>query len=219
MADINIQRKKSSPSPWLLILLVLLALAVVAYFLLRTDSGTTPPVEQAAPATSALSAAEADSLADATPSAADEAAVADMAADEVPVSPDDLATYATSQTDQPDYARRGLQLLTTTLVDLADRDDLRDPGVSEKRDQLTSATSRFDEPNTNLRPGFVAVAALMQAMQQKAYPELEGSVSALVVQANQLSGRTSTPTERTQAQTFFTRAADIVRALSAPPTV
>lgn len=217
MADIDIQRKKSSPSPWLLILLVLLALAVAGYFLFRRDTAA-PPTEPATPTVGAIAVPSADSLADATPSAADEAAVADMATDEAPVSADDLEAYATAQGTAPDYTRRGLQMLTTALVDLADRDDLRDPAVSEKRDQLTSATSRLDEPTVNLRPGFVAAAALLQAMQQKAYPELERTVGALTIQARQLSGPLDAPEARDEVQSFFVRAAEILRALNQPPT-
>ena len=214
MADIHIQRKKSAPSPWLLILLVLVALAVAAYFVWRNDTGA--PIETAAPATAAAPTPLADSLADALPSAADDAAVADLATDAAPTSPAALATYATSQTDRPDYARHGLQLLAATLVDLADRDDLRDPAVSEKRDQLTSVLSRPDEATATLRPAFGAAAALMQAMQQQAYPALERPVNALLIQANQLNGPAESPDERDEVQSFFVRAADILRTLSTP---
>ena len=44
MADINIQRKKSAPSPWLLVLLAAVVLAVAAYFFLRPD-----PTDEPAP--------------------------------------------------------------------------------------------------------------------------------------------------------------------------
>ena len=66
---------------------------------------------------------------------------------------------------------------------LTDRDDLRDPTITEQRDNLTSATNRLGEANASLRPGFVAAAGLMRAMQQKAYPELEDPVADLVRQA------------------------------------
>ena len=214
MTDIRIQRKKSSPSPWLLILLVLVALAVAAYFVWRNDTGA--PTDPAAPATAAVPMPLADSLADALPSAADEAAAADLATDATPTLPAALATYATSQTDRPDYARHGLQLLAATLVDLADRDDLRTPAVSEKRDQLTSVLSRPDEATATLRPAFGAAAALMQAMQQQAYPALERPVNALILQANQLNGPAESPDERDEVQSFFVRAADILRTLSTP---
>ena len=42
MADINIQRKKSAPSPWLLVLLAAVVLAVAAYFFLRPDPADEP---------------------------------------------------------------------------------------------------------------------------------------------------------------------------------
>ena len=138
MADSNVQRKKSSPSLWLLILLVLLALAVVAYFIFREDIKARPtaPTTSVAVSTSPT----------APPAAADTAGTA------APVTPAELATYATSQTNRPDYARHGLELLAATLVDLADRDDLRTPAVGEKRDQLTSVLSRPDEATVLAAP-------------------------------------------------------------------
>ena len=211
MADIRIQRKKSSPNPWLLVLLVLVALAVAAYFVWRNDTGA--PTDTAAPPTAAAPAP----LADALPSAADDAAAADLATDAAPTSPEALAAYATSQTDRPDYARHGLELLTATLVDLADRDDLRTPAVGEKRDQLTSVLSQPNDAATaTLRPAFGAAAALMQAMQQQAYPALERPVSALILQANQITGPAESPDERDEVQSFFVRAADILRTLRTP---
>ncbi|WP_167856971.1 hypothetical protein [Hymenobacter aquaticus] len=220
MADINIQRKKSSPSPWILVLLALLVLGLVGYFLFRSapdDEAGRPaaPASSAAPATDA----EADAMARATPPPADgagnNAAVADMAAEEAPATPDELASFATTEADSPDYARRGLQMLSATLGELADRADLRDATVSERRNDLTSAISRSSEPNASLRPGFVAVVGLLQAMQQKAYPTLEKPVAELSEQAQQLSGRATTA-EQPALQAFFTKAAEIVRTLNEP---
>ncbi|UOQ54555.1 hypothetical protein [Hymenobacter cellulosivorans] len=218
MADINIQRKKSSPSPWLLVLLVLIVLAVVGYFLFRSD--TAEPVEQAPAATTSAAPVAADSAAEAetAPPLADgdAAAVADMAAAEGPVTADELATFATAETDSPDYGRRGLQMLTASLSSLADRDDLRgDATVAERRNDLTSAISRSSEPNASLRPGFVAVAGLLQAIQQKGYPDLEKPVAELGEQARSLSGRT-TPADQPALQAFFTKAAGILQTLDEP---
>ncbi|SHI30871.1 Phospholipase_D-nuclease N-terminal [Hymenobacter daecheongensis DSM 21074] len=216
MAEINIQRKKSSPSPWLLVLLALAVLGLIAYFFLRSDTGPSPtPAAPAASTTAPVSDAEAEAIARATPPPADgtnNAAVADMAAEEAPATPDELAAFA-AETATPDYGRRGLRMFSATLSDLADRADLRDPAVSEKRNDLTSATSRLNEANASLKPGLVAVTALLQAMQQKAYPDLEGPVSELTEQARQLSGR-QTAADQPQLQAFFTKAAEIVRALS-----
>lgn len=212
MAEIHIQRKKSSPSPWLLILLVLLGLAAVGYFLFRSS----PNDEPAAPAaTSAPAASTTDTAAPAAAEAEGADAVGDMATEVGPATPEELASFAIHETDSPDYARRGLQMLSATLSSLADRDDLRDATVSERRNDMTSALSRSAEPNASLRPGFVAVASLMQAMQQKAYPALEKPVAELGEQARQLSGRT-TPADTAGLEAFFTKAADIVRTLDEP---
>ena len=127
-----------------------------------------------------------------------------------------LASQAASNPAAPDYALHGLQKLTGLLVAMADRDDLRDPSVSEQRDNLTSATNRLGEANTSLRPGFVAAASLMRAMQQKAYPDLQPQADALVALAGQLSGRSATAAEQRQNQQFLTQAAAAVRVLSEP---
>ena len=213
MAEINIQRKKNSFSPWLLILLVLVALAVGAYFLLRADSTATAPT----PAATGLPATDAENQARATPPPADgnTQAVTDMAAEETPVSAEELARFAADEDDTPDYGRRGLQLLSATLVDLADRDDLRsDSNIIEKRNDLTSATSRLTE-GASIRPGLMAAAALMQAIQQKAYPALGRPVADLVQRADRLPTQV-TPADETQLREFFVRAADVVGTLSKP---
>ena len=216
MADINIQRKKSSPSPWLLVLLLLVVAVAVAWYLLRRPQE--PAATQEAAGTAEMTRPLPDSTtgAETGPRPNGNEAVANMASEAAPVTPEVLATFARGDATQPTYSREGLRMLTSALVDLADRDDLRDAAVSEKRDGLTSATSRLDEPNTSLRPGLVAAAGLMQAMQQKAYPKLEPAVAELVGRATQLSGRNETPTDHQQLQDFFTRAAEILRTLSEP---
>ncbi|TGE17147.1 hypothetical protein [Hymenobacter elongatus] len=219
MAEINIQRKKSAPSPWLLVLLALAVLGLLAYFFLRADTSPAP-TGPATPVTSASPApvSEAEETARATPPPADGgtgAAVADIAAEEAPSTPEELASFAANEADSPDYARRGLQMLSATLGELADRADLRDAAVSERRNDLTSAISRSSEPNASLRPGLVAVVGLMQAMQQKAYPALETPVAELSEQARQLSGH-STAADQSALQVYFTKAAEIVRALNEP---
>ena len=214
MADINIQRKKRSFSPWLLILLALALLVLGAYFLLRADSESAAP----APAAIGLPATDTEKQTRATPPPADgnTQAMTDMAAEETPISPEELARYAANEQNQPDYARRGLQLLSATLVDLADRDDLREGSIIEKRNDLTSATSRLaDNASASLRPGFAAAAALMQAMQQKSYPTLARPVADLTQRASELPNQLST-TDAPQVQEFLVRAADVVSALNKP---
>ncbi|ALW84015.1 hypothetical protein AUC43_02215 [Hymenobacter sedentarius] len=220
MADINIQRKKSAPSPWLLVLLAALALAVAAYFFLRQE----PADEPAPPNATGMEAQPADSLAPG--SAAEQARAtpppADAPADSVNLAHEDnstaetLAAQATGNPANPNYAVNGLRKLTGVLVALADRDDLRDPTITEQRDNLTSATNRLGEASTSLRPGFVAAAGLIKAMQQKAYPELEGAANDLVSLAGQLSGRHATPADQQQNKQFLTQAAAAVRMLSEP---
>ena len=219
MADLNIQRKKTTPSPWLLVLLTTVALAIGAYFFLRTDPVDEPsPTAEAGGAessadtvSSAASARQVDSLA----RRAEGTAVTNSEADAADVSAS-LAAQAATSPAAPNYARHGLQKLTGVLVALTDRDDLRDPTTTEQRDNLTSATNRLDETTASLRPGFVAAAGLIRAMQQKAYPELEGPANDLVRLAGQLSGRSATAAEQQQNQQFLTQAAAAVRVLSEP---
>ncbi|MDB5267450.1 MAG: hypothetical protein JWP58_490 [Hymenobacter sp.] len=223
MADINIQRKKSAPSPWLLVLLAAVVVAVAAYFFLRPDPADepAPPAATSAvatPATAPDTLAAAAAVDQATRRAAIDAipqgdTAQDAGSTETAAS---LATQAASDPAAPDYARNGLQKLTGVLVSLTDRDDLRDPSTTEQRDNLTSATARLGEPNTSLRPGFVAAAGLIRAMQQKAYPELEEQANGLVSLAGQLSGRSATVAEQRQNQQFLTQAAAAVRVLSEP---
>ncbi|SNC77447.1 hypothetical protein SAMN06265337_4031 [Hymenobacter gelipurpurascens] len=214
MADINIQRKKSSPSPWLLVLLVLIGLVAVGYYIFRTD--TDQPVETARPIPSVEPAPDSTTGAETAPRPTNDPAVSDMATEEPGASPDELAAFAASGTTAPDYGRRGLEMLSATLLPLADRDDLRDATVNEKRDDLTSATSRLQEQNSSLRPGYVAAAALLKALQQKGYPALEADAGELTTRAEALSGRASTPQDQEQIRDFLTRAAQLLRTISQP---
>ncbi|QIX62041.1 hypothetical protein HER32_12935 [Hymenobacter sp. BT18] len=218
MADINIQRKKSSPSPWLLILLVLLVIGGAAYFLLRHDAGSSAPVSTPAaspetPLPDSTTGAETGPRPDAN------AAVADMSTPtEVVVAPEELAAFAASDAATPDYGRRGLQILSATLSSLADRADFRDAAISTRRDDLTSATSRLEEEGASLRPGFTAATLLLQAMQQKGYPELEADVNQLTAQADALTGRVATAQDQAALQAYLKQAARLVKALNEPPT-
>ncbi|GAC1379502.1 MAG: hypothetical protein NVSMB30_27500 [Hymenobacter sp.] len=215
MADINIQRKKAAPSPWILVLLAAVALALAAYFFLRPD-----PADEPAPPRAAGAAAPADTVAPGRPAGL---ARTPNAPDSVPPASDSenysaatLAAQAATNPAAPDYARNGLQKLAGTLVALTDRDDLRDPTTTEQRDNLTSATSRLGEPNTSLRLGFVAAAGLIRTLQQKAYPELEGTATDLVRLARDLSGRNVTTADQQLNKQFLTQAAAAVRVLSEP---
>jgi hypothetical protein len=222
MADINIQRKKNAPSAWWLVLLAALAVAIGAYFFLRPDPADEPalaplppvPADSIAPGSAADLARATPPPADAPPGVAESETEAE--ADIVPATPDALADQAASNAAAPDYARRSILMLAATLVALTDRPDLRTPAILEQRDNLTSATSRLAEPNAPLRAGFVATASLLRAIQQKAYPELEGTANDLTQQANQLSGRNATAAEQQQNQQFLTTAAKVVRAFSQP---
>lgn len=214
MADINIQRKKSSPSPWLLIILALAVLGGIAWYLLRSDGQAQASKELEGPAEIAQPGADAETA----PRPDDTQAVGDMATENPPATPEALVAAAQHDPASPGYARDGLRTLSAVLVDLADRDDLRDPAVNEKRDVLTSATARLDDSTASLRPGFVAAASLMQAMQQKAYPALEPAVGDLLNRANQLSGRSAIAADQQQLREFFTQATEVVQKLSEPGT-
>ena len=220
MADLNIQRKKAAPSPWWLVALTVLLLATGAWFFLRPGPAddTTPsmPVVAAGSGlTDSLAAAAQATPAEPTPN---EAAAADAlpATGVAPATPEALAAQAAANPATADYALDGLQMLAATLVDLADRPDLRTAAVQEQRDNLTSATSRLDTPNAPLRAGFVAAAGLLRAMQQQAYPNLEAPVDDLMQLAAGLTGRNATPAEQQQNQQFLTQAAVLVQSISQP---
>ncbi|WP_035558948.1 hypothetical protein [Hymenobacter sp. IS2118] len=206
MADINIQRKKNAPSPWILVLLAAFAVAVAAYFFLRLDPASEPvptgleatPTNVLPPDTAAL-----------PPIASEEEETENLTAAA-------LAAQAETDPAAPNYAVNGLQKLTGILVAITDRTDLRDPAIREQRDNLTSATSRLDEPNSSVRPGFVAAANLIRGIQQQAYPELEGAAAELVSLAGQLSGRSATTEDQLQTKQFLTQAAAVVRVISEP---
>lgn len=204
MAELRIQPKKPAPSPWLLVGLAVLLLAAIAYFFLRPD-----PADEAAPAaTMAALPAPVDSLAPITPAAAPLPA-------EDSTGTKQLATAPKS----PSATSGALLSLSPKLMQLTDRADLRDDAaIREQRDNFTSATARLtdSDPQASLRPGLVAAASLLLAVQQKAYPNLETEASALVGQANQLSGRDATAAEQTQNRAYLSQLASLLNTMSYP---
>ena len=218
VANIDIQRKKSAPSPWLLVALALALLAGAAWYFLRpapADDPTPPAArETTAPPDTLAGGLATDTLAAYAP------------ASEVPGTPSSTAgAPASAQANSPAAAetpatRAALLVLVGTLTDLADRPDLRaDATVREQRDNLTSATARLADgaANASLRPGLVGVAAYLRTIQQRGYPALEADALALQTQAATLTGRDATATEQAQNHDFLVRATALADALSAPP--
>jgi hypothetical protein len=202
MAELRIQPKKKSPSPWLLVALVVLVLAAAAYFFLRPD-----PADEPTPATTPVATAPVDSL----------AAPDTTAARATPApAPDSSIAQAVSAAGS---ARAGLLQLSPQLTQLTDRPDLReDAAIREQRDNFTSAISRLadGDPQASLRPGLVAAANLLLAVQQKGYPNLQTEANALTLQASQLSGRDETPAEQTQNHAYLNQVHNLLNTMSYP---
>ena len=210
VANLDIQRKKSSPSPWLLVVLAVALLAVMAWLVLRPA----PADEPAPPVAGQEAAAPADSLAPDTPAA--EARATPPPADAAP----GVAEPAAEAAAEAATTRTELLALVGSLTNLADRPDLRaDATVREQRDNLTSATARLADgaAGAGLRPGFVATAAYLHTIQQHGYPALETDALALQTQAAALSGRDATAAEQAQNQDFIAKATALADALTAPP--
>jgi len=202
MAELRIQPKKSSPSPWLLVALALLVLAGAAYFFLRSD----PADERATAPVTAPVAAPPDSL------NADSAARTLRA----PLAPDSASSAPAASGGS---ARAELLQLSTVFTQLTDRADLRDDAsIREQRDNFTSATARLadGDARASLRPGLVAAANLLLAVQQKGYPNLETEANALTLQASQLSGRDATPAEQAQNHAYLSQVHNLLNTMSYP---
>ncbi|RAK64134.1 hypothetical protein [Hymenobacter edaphi] len=221
MAEINIQRKKKRLSPWPLLIAVLVVLALGGWYLVSRDQDAPPAAAPAAPAATpadTVSVPSGDAAAAPDPAAPTGDPSVGAMAGEVEADnavPADFYAFVADDPSSTTYARRGLSLLSNVLVNLADRTDLRNPAVEEKRNDLTSATSRVADGGS-LRPGFVAAAELMQEMQRRGYASLERDVKTLTDQAAQLSGRTATAAEQQATQAFFQQAANVLRVLEKP---
>jgi hypothetical protein len=203
MAELRIQPKKKSPSPWLLVALAALVLAAAAYFYLRPD-----PADEPAPAATTAAPAPADTLAPDSPAA--EARATPPPGDSIEASP---------PLGSASPARVRLLELVPQLTQLADRADLRDDAtIREQRDNFTSATSRLEDndPAASLRPGLLAAANLLLAVQQKGYPNLETEANALSLQASELSGRDATPAEQTRNRAYLAQVASLLNTMSYP---
>ncbi|WP_157886769.1 hypothetical protein [Hymenobacter sp. PAMC 26628] len=178
-----------------------LVLTLGAYWYLRPD----PADEPAPPAT--------DQTAPVGPVVADTAAVRlEQAA--VPSGPEQGPGGPAGGT------QAALLALVPNLSDLADRADLRnDATVREQRDNLTSATARLadGDAQASLRPGLVAAANLLRAVQQRAYPALDEDAARLVQQAGQLSGRDNTADEQRENHAFLQAVGALLQAENTPP--
>ena len=204
MAELRIQPKKKSPSPWLLVALAVLVLGAAAYFFLRPD-----PIDEPAPAAAPVTAAPADTLVATAP---------DTAAAPAATSPANDSSIALATT-AAGGAGATLLLLSPQLTQLADRADLRDDAaIREQRDNFTSATARLSDgaPRASLRPGLVAAANLLLAVQQKGYPNLQSEANALTLQASQLSGRDTSPAEQNQNRAYLNQVHNLLNTMSYP---
>ncbi|GAB3637762.1 hypothetical protein GCM10027422_33520 [Hymenobacter arcticus] len=207
MAELRIQPKKSAPSPWLLVALAVLVLAAAAYFFLRSDPADEPATHQtelSQPPVPADSLARDSSGASTTPP---------------PVSAADSAAGASAPAGGTSATRTKLVELLPTLTQLVDRPDLRDDAtIREQRDNLTSATARLTDgdPQASLRPGLLAAANLLLAVQQKGYPNLSAEANALTLQASQLSGRDTTPAEQARNQAYLHQLTQLLNTMSYP---
>ena len=202
MAELRIQPKKKSPSPWLLVALAVLVLGAAAYFFLRPD-----PADEPAPAAPPAATAPADTLA---PPAVD------TTANTTPPATDSSTARATAAAGG---AGATLLQLRSQLMQLTDRADLRDDAaIREQRDNFTSATDRLadGDPRASLRPGLVAAANLLLAVQQKGYPNLQTEANALTLQASQLSGRDASPAEQAQNQAYLSQVHNLLNTMSYP---
>jgi len=204
MAELRIQPKKPAPSPWLLVGLAVLLLAAAAYFYLRPD----PADEPTTALTTGPAPVAADSLMPSTPAAATPA----------PSPTADSATTSAAPAVSTE-TRAALLELSPKLVALTDRADLRDDAaIREQRDNFTSATARLadGDPQASLRPGLLAAASLLLAVQQKGYPNLDTETSDLMRQASQLSGRDATPAEQAQNRAYLAQVTTLLNTLSYP---
>ena len=202
MAELRIQPKKKSPSPWLLVALAVLVLGAAAYFFLRPD-----PADEPAPAAPPAATAPADTLA---PPAVD------TTANTTPPATDSSTARATAAAGG---AGATLLQLRSQLMQLTDRADLRDDAaIREQRDNFTSATDRLadGDPRASLRPGLLAAANLLLAVQQKGYPNLQTEANALTLQASQLSGRDASPAEQAQNQAYLSQVHNLLNTMSYP---
>ncbi len=203
MAELRIQPKKSSPSPWLLVALAVLVLGAAAYFYLRPD-----PADEPAPAVTTVASTPADTLAPDSPAA--EARATPPAGDSLETSPP-LGSASPSRAE--------LLALAPQLTQLTDRADLRDDAtIREQRDNFTSATARLEDndPAASLRPGLVAAANLLLAVQQKGYPNLETEANALTLQASELSGRDNSSAEQAKNHAYLKQVANLLNTMSYP---
>ncbi|MGI8843678.1 MAG: hypothetical protein ACR2HZ_08260 [Gemmatimonadaceae bacterium] len=219
MANLNIEKKDRPIWPWIALGIVLLA--ALAWFLMARDD--TPRTDTGDAASSVI----ADTSLRAAAQANDpSAATIEGAPEEV----NDYLRYTAEHRAQADadlsheYTANGIRRLASALGAITDRDtvggtnvpslvaDLRDRADALERNQESMSHARY------AKDAFISAGDLMQALQQRSYP----NAGAEVEQARQAAQSVDTDgpllAQRTRVQAFFDHSARVVQAMMAHGT-
>lgn len=218
MAELHIEKKDRPVWPW--IALGVVVLAVVAWLLMARDDTPRTAAGDAAPG----------AIADTTPGAAaradDPAATIDGAPSEV----NDYLRYTAEHRSRVDaglsheYTADGIRRLANALGAITERDTVGGTEVSSLVDGLRNQADSLERnPESSrhsryAREAFVSASELMQALQQRSYPNAGAEVGQARQAAEAVDVNAQLLTQRTQVQGFFDQSARAVQAMMAHGT-
>jgi hypothetical protein len=121
-----------------------------------------------------------------------------------------------------EYTSTGMQRLTAALTALANRAELSDQNLTQKREVLTQRIAGLQQDPASLkhadmtRQAFMAAADLMSALQQKGYPQLSAEVTQVRQAASTINPQQPLLQQITAVETFFQRASTALQAMTQP---
>lgn len=211
MANLNIEKKDRPIWPWIALGIVLLA--ALAWFLMARDDTPRTVTGEATPGVIADTSLRASATIEGAP-------------EEV----NDYLRYTVEHRAQADadlsheYTADGIRRLASALGAITDRDtvgdtdvpslvaDLRDRADALQRNQESMSHARY------AKDAFISAGDLMQALQQRSYP----NAGAEVEQARQAAQSVDTDgpllAQRTRVQAFFDHSARVIQAIMAHGT-
>lgn len=123
-----------------------------------------------------------------------------------------------------EYTSEGIQKLKTALVAIADEQAAGDVNIEQKKETLNQAADNIQtdpmstEHANSIKSAFTAAADLMDALQERSFPNLNNDVQEVQDAANSIETGTQTLNQKDQVKEFFKESSEALQAMADTPT-
>lgn len=214
MAELHIERKERSAWPWILLGLALLALLL--WYLLGRDDVDDGVVADTAAGVVTDTGAAPGAAPDAMPGAAGDAGGAVAA----------FLAYTDERRSRQnadlthEYTADGIRRLAAALDVVARQDTVGGAALQPRLDSLRQGADALQRNAESMqhaeqtRAAFTSAAGIMAAVQERRFPDLGDEVGQVREAAEAVRAGAPLLEQRAQVQTFFDRAAAVLRAMT-----